>query len=81
MRSITRISKDPPLPYIMCGLRYHQGELVRTREDDMIESYIQDLEEHIREMERHQEDGPAKPSLTMDSRRTARNMRKKSVCY
>lgn len=38
-------------PYRMCGRRDHQGEIVRTRDDDTTASYIQDLEEHIRKLE------------------------------
>ena len=38
--------------FMACGRRDHHGEIVRTVEDDTISSYIQDLEEHIRSLEK-----------------------------
>lgn len=37
--------------YRICGRRDRYGEVVRTREDESIASYIQDQEQHIRRME------------------------------
>ena len=38
--------------FMACGRRDQHGEIVRTVEDDTIASYIQDLEEHIRSLEK-----------------------------
>ena len=38
--------------FMACGHRDQNGEIVRTIEDDTIASYVQDLEEHIRNLEK-----------------------------
>ena len=37
--------------YMICGRWDHQGEMVRTSEDDSIASYIHELKQHIRRLE------------------------------
>jgi len=37
--------------YRICGRRDHQWEMVRTRKDESIASYIQDMDQHIRRLE------------------------------
>ena len=38
--------------FMACGRRDQDGEIVRTVEDDTVASYVQDLEEHIRSLEK-----------------------------